>query len=860
MNYSSPLKVLSPSARNSRTPRSAAKESGSISISPATSVKHNDFKTSISHIDLENQVPETMDKPSNYTFEDFLSEDDNDLAYGVRESSPFLEIPNNAARSLRNTPRRPMSERNPPSALGDTSVKNDGSMTPTAKTSDVDFGMETIPEINSDFHSHTPINGPTQAIGDSCPDQPFTNLDTVDVKLSESSPQQSDALDRSGVRPDFHASTDARDEEHGSAQAQEAQDDDLSSLSAFSAVPHAQVSNFEPRQSSAAKRSLDSSQSPKKKTKHSPESSPQTAVTPPRQHEVNTVFEATPTANRSSSDLMNFTPKDLSPDPASGRGGALRNDHQSEYTPISPNKDTTATHSPSKASLIDCDMSALSPRSIPTITPRELESMRSSFLSEIATLKATLDDRDAEVSNLTGALSDTEKRLGDALDELRGESTRREALETERAEWEGRSAEMEKELADLRCDLEEDAREKERMLSVIKEFEETKSNLELRLKGLEAKLASTKTHEDSDTGKESMENMVTKAHMEKEIQDQVQKVAKDLHKLYKEKHETKVTALKKSYATRWEKRVNEAEDKLKKLSLENEKLKAANSSTTGGAVSLTAASDNTIRSENHTQELQERLDTLQKEFCSLKNEYDSLKNQLELERIEKGELVAAVDEWLALQQEETVSTPESKRPRSTRDEEEQNDPDSRQEQPQSKRRRSTPVSDERERDRGEQRQLQSPQAQNQQRSVSRESNSSISHTDNRHRPVQAGPTIGKTPATSRIARFAPSDASANSSSGSAIARPRSLAGPAPRMSRFGLQASASVSSGLNNPKNSNNSGANSTSTSRISGPAPSGNAASSRSGIMGSIERMGMGMGAGSRARGGHQSHRANGN
>ncbi|KZZ91941.1 hypothetical protein AAP_03160 [Ascosphaera apis ARSEF 7405] len=820
MNYSSPLKVLSPSERNSRTPRSAAQESGSISISPATSVKHNDFKTSISHIDLENQVPETMDKPPNYTFEDFLSEDDNDLAYGVRESSPFLEIPNNAARSLRNTPRRPMSERNPPAALGETSVKNDGSTTPTAKASDVDFGMETIPEINSDFHSHTPINGPAQALGGSCPDQPFTNLDNVDVKLSESSPQQSDALDRSGVRPDFHASTDARDEEHGSAQAQEAQDDDLSSLSAFSAVPHAQVSNFEPRQSSAAKRSLDSSQSPKKKTKHSPESSPQTAVTPPRQHEVNTVFEATPTANRSSSDLMNFTPKGLSPDPASGRGGALRNDHQSEYTPISPNKDTMATHTPSKASLIDCDMSALSPRSIPTITPRELESMRSSFLSEIATLKATLDDRDAEVSNLTGALSDTEKRLGDALDELRGESTRREALETERAEWEGRSAEMEKELADLRCDLEEDAREKERMLSVIKEFEETKSNLELRLKGLEAKLASTKTHEDLDTGKESMENMVTKAHMEKEIQDQVQK----------------------------------------KLSLENEKLKAANSSTTGGAVSLTAASDNTIRSENHTQELQERLDTLQKEFCSLKNEYDSLKNQLELERIEKGELVAAVDEWLALQQEETVSTPESKRPRSTRDEEEQNDPDSRQEQPQSKRRRSTPVSDEKERDRGEQRQPQSPQAQNQQRSVSRESNSSISHTDNRHRPVQAGPTIGKTPATSRIARFAPSDASANSSSGSAIARPRSLAGPAPRMSRFGLQASASVSSGLNNPKNSNNSGANSTSTSRISGPAPSGNAASSRSGIMGSIERMGMGMGAGSRARGGHQSHRANGN
>jgi DNA repair exonuclease SbcCD ATPase subunit len=138
----------------------------------------------------------------------------------------------------------------------------------------------------------------------------------------------------------------------------------------------------------------------------------------------------------------------------------------------------------------------------------------------------------------------------------------------------------------------------------------------------------------------------------REVQDAVEKVARELHTLYKSKHETKVAALKKSYEARWEKRVREAENKFKAVSEENERLKkerdAALSEASRPDASIMAHQNDEHEAEKHV--LQAQIKGLQQEMATLKQDNERLHAELKVERAEKGELVAAVDEWLAMQQ------------------------------------------------------------------------------------------------------------------------------------------------------------------------------------------------------------------
>ena len=88
--------------------------------------------------------------------------------------------------------------------------------------------------------------------------------------------------------------------------------------------------------------------------------------------------------------------------------------------------------------LIDFDLPPMpTPRSIPSITPRELESLKSTFLSEISSLKASLSGKEAEVSSLKSAVGDAETRVGESQEKLREERARREELEVREREVEG---------------------------------------------------------------------------------------------------------------------------------------------------------------------------------------------------------------------------------------------------------------------------------------------------------------------------------------------------------------------------------------------------------------------------------------
>lgn len=332
------------------------------------------------------------------------------------------------------------------------------------------------------------------------------------------------------------------------------------------------------------------------------------------------------------------------------------------YTPSrrSPLKNPRESmRSPAKMSLLDFDIPAApTPRSLPTITPRELESLKSGFLSEISSLKATLSGKEAEVSSLKKAVSDAERRVGEALEEVRNEAARKEALEIEQAEWERRGREMEDVLRSVKADILEGEQERERLQKKNEEAEKSKEQLESRVVELETQLTSARKSATCDKG--ASENAAplsakTAEETAKEIQDAVEKVARDLHSLYKEKHETKVAALKKSYESRWEKRLREAEKKLKAASDECERVKAERDATSQESArpdaSMMARENEEHEAEKHVLEAQ--IKGLQQEILSLKSDSEQLRIELKAERAEKGDLVALVEEWLTMQNQST---------------------------------------------------------------------------------------------------------------------------------------------------------------------------------------------------------------
>ena len=312
--------------------------------------------------------------------------------------------------------------------------------------------------------------------------------------------------------------------------------------------------------------------------------------------------------------------------------------------------------SPVKMNLMDFDLTpAQTPRSIPTITPRELETLKASFMSEISSLKATLSGRDAEVASLKGAVTDAERRVGEAMEEVRNEAGRRETFEAEQREWERRGKEMESVLRGIKSEIVERELEKDRLTKRADESDKAKETLEGKLVELESQLSATReaaasvntsAPSDGDDGRSSNDTA-------KEVQGAVEKVARELHGLYKSKHETKVAALKKSYEARWEKRIREVEIKLKEAVEENNRLK---SELDAVALAAPSAGDATILRETEDLEAQKKMleakvKGLEQELLSVKQDSEAVRAELKMERTEKGELVAVVDEWLMMQQD-----------------------------------------------------------------------------------------------------------------------------------------------------------------------------------------------------------------
>ncbi|KAL4725349.1 hypothetical protein ACLX1H_007496 [Fusarium chlamydosporum] len=341
--------------------------------------------------------------------------------------------------------------------------------------------------------------------------------------------------------------------------------------------------------------------------------------------------------------LLDFTEQLRFPQKTPSRGG---------MSPSRTAPNVAATPSRAFANLIDFDIDIPpmpTPRSIPSITARELESLKSNFLSEISSLKASLSGKEAEVQSLKAAVGDAEKRVGESQEQLREEQSMKEQLTAEKEGWENRGREMESVLRKVREEIVESQREQEELEQKLEESEKRREAAEMLHQEAESKIAGMRA--GKDTEKSSPEKPKSTPDINHEVEIAVERVARELHALYKSKHESKVTALKKSYESRWEKRVHELESKIRELTEENEHLRASHDTTMSkvDSAEVEERKAQAVRDSAAIKELNADIQRLEAVVQTVQLDNESLRSMLERERVEKGELVQLAEEMMSMQ-------------------------------------------------------------------------------------------------------------------------------------------------------------------------------------------------------------------
>ncbi|KAK0116727.1 hypothetical protein ONS96_012578 [Cadophora gregata f. sp. sojae] len=306
------------------------------------------------------------------------------------------------------------------------------------------------------------------------------------------------------------------------------------------------------------------------------------------------------------------------------------------------------------SNLLDFDIPpAPTPRSLPSITPRELESLKSNFLSEISSLKASLSGKEAEVQSLKTAVGDAEKRVGECMEQVREERNLKEQLAADKEDWEKRGREMEAVLRNVKEEIVHGERERDELEGRLEESERRREAAEIMAQEAESKMAAMKAGKTPSSPGHSSSKSGECGCGGRAVEIAVEKVSRELHTLYKEKHETKVSALKKSYERRWDKKITELENQVEDLSKENEELKLGRDTTMTrvepkSSLEVTQDLEKAAARDAKTKELEAELEGLAQEIKSVKHDNNDLRKLLDEERVEKSKLVQAVDEMIPL--------------------------------------------------------------------------------------------------------------------------------------------------------------------------------------------------------------------
>lgn len=323
-------------------------------------------------------------------------------------------------------------------------------------------------------------------------------------------------------------------------------------------------------------------------------------------------------------------------------------------------EDTKTPSRQSIANLLDFEIPPMpTPRSVPTTTARELERLKTNYMSEISNLRATLSGKEAEATSLRSALMDAEKRAGESMEQLREERSLREQNAEEKDTWEKRGREMETVLRQVKDEIMTTQREREQLESRLEESEGRREAAEMMAQEAESKIAAMRASRVGGGGNGDAANAPRSPKAatasQREIELAVEKVARELHTAYKSKHESKVAALKKNYEVRWDKKIRELEAKIEQLAKENEELRVGRDATLT-KVELEAGEHRlqAVKASAQIKELYAEIEKLEAVLKTVRGDNDQLRHHLEGERIEKGELVTLAEELMQMQSNQTV--------------------------------------------------------------------------------------------------------------------------------------------------------------------------------------------------------------
>jgi len=459
-------------------------------------------------------------------------------------------------------------------------------------------------------------------------------------------------------------------------------------FSTFSEIPNADMTAFAKLgQRSPTKQLLYERQTPRSTLQRTPgtvrtgqtSSSPRSSSPTPRRGPSVPYVDSNDTTNL----LIDFTQQfealstgsvhsgGRSPTRRVSKGGPLLSYLQSQRSPQKPNSGSGSTaaapaSTPKKnlLNLLDFELPpAPTPRSMPTITIRELESLKSTYASEISNLKATLSGREAEVDALKRSVADAERRVGEAAEALREERDARECVQREKEEWERRGREFEDILKKVRDEVIAGERERAELEERVRDAEMRADEAEKRAVEAATKIVTAPAAVEHGDG-DNAGPLFTAEQVQKQIDEKVHALSTELHAIYKKKHITKVAGLKKGFESKTKEKTVELQARVDELEKRNDELQAKIDGTLSGKVILSGLAGASIEEKEKAKEqsaLIERqkaeLAGKEEELKTAKQEFAGLIKELERERIEKGELVAAVDEMLALQSDMSTLTP-----------------------------------------------------------------------------------------------------------------------------------------------------------------------------------------------------------
>lgn len=342
--------------------------------------------------------------------------------------------------------------------------------------------------------------------------------------------------------------------------------------------------------------------------------------------------------------------------------------------------------------LLDIDLGPMAtPRSIPTITPRELENLRSELQSRISGLEATLAGKEAEVTALKRSITDAEIRAGKSGEELRTERAEKEQLQMEKQELDRRARGMEDVLREVKQNAFVEEREREKLKRQAEEAERRTEECEVKILELHASLDTLQSERVRGSPcpvKMSMEPCTpgsgSPVDVDAAVKNATETVARELHALYKSKHERKVADLKLSYEKRWMKQVDALKAELRESHEEVSKLLTERDATLSGTI-VPGQAGAMSRMEGQIEELRrwnEDLSAQKKvieaevtgvrsELDTIRRENETLRVDLEQERVEKGELVAQVEVFLSVSAEQEREREAEREARDARERERQ---------------------------------------------------------------------------------------------------------------------------------------------------------------------------------------------